>query len=68
MAIKSALFISDSAIAGYLLICLAIAFLTIASLDEVLAGTGNKLLRTKFVDASNLNLFVESAFMIQALV
>ena len=55
---------SDTAIAGYLLICISIAFLTIASLQEILSGTENKLLRTKFSNASNLHLFVESAFTV----
>lgn len=58
----------DNAIAGYLLICISIAFLTIASLEEVLSGTENKLLRTKFVNASNLHLFVESTFMVYAII
>ena len=62
------LFFSDSAIAGYLLICLSIAFLTIASLEEVIQGTENKLLRSKFIDASNMHLFVESAFLVLSLV
>ena len=65
--IKIFLFFSDSAIGGYLLICIAIAFLTVASLEEVLNGTENTLLRTKFSKASNLHLFVESAFMVHAL-
>jgi len=55
---------ADNAIAGYLLIVIAIALLTMASLEEVLSGTENKLLRTKFVNASNLHLFVESIFMV----
>ena len=63
----TALYIYDNAIFGYLLICLSIAFLTIASLDEVLRGTENKLLRTKFDRASNMHLFVESAFMVYVL-
>ena len=58
----------DSSIAGYLLICVSIAFLTIASLDQVLSGTENKLLRTKFHEASNLHLFVESTFIVHSLV
>ena len=49
------------------MICIAIAFLTVASLQEVLNGTENTLLRTKFSTASNLHLFVESAFMVHAL-
>ena len=49
------------------MICIAIAFLTVASLEEVLNGTENTLLRTKFSKASNLHLFVESAFMVHAL-
>ena len=65
--IRTLLFFSDSAIGGYLLICIAIAFLTVASLEEVLNGTENTLLRTKFSKASNLHLFVESAFMVHAL-
>ena len=67
-AVKTALFFSDSAIIGYLLITLSVAFLTIASLEEVIQGTENKLLRTKFNNASNLHLFVESAFMMLCLV
>ena len=59
---------SDSAIFGYLLICVSIALLTIASLEEVLSGTENKLLRTKFIEASNMHLFVESAMMVHAIV
>ena len=59
---------TDSAIFGYLLICISIAFLTIASLEEVLSGTENKLLRTKFIEASNMHLFVESALMVHAIV
>lgn len=58
----------DNAIWGYLLICVSIAFLTTASIEEVLTGTENKLLRTKFVNASNLHLFVESTFMVYAIV
>ena len=50
------------------MICIAIAFLTISSIEEVLTGTENKLLRTKFNDASNIHLFVESAFLVIALV
>ena len=65
--IRTMLFFSDSAIGGYLLICIAIAFLTVASLEEVLNGTENTLLQTKFKKASNLHLFVESAFMVHAL-
>ena len=57
---------SDSAIFGYLLICVSIAFLTIASLVEVQSGTENKLLRTKY-EASDY-LFVESALMVHAIV
>lgn len=67
-AVRHFLFFSDSAIAGYLLICLSIALLAMASLEEVLQGTENKLLRTKFIDASNLHLFVESAFVVLTLV
>ena len=59
---------TDNAIFGYLLICVSIAFLTIASLEEVLSGTENKLLRTKFIEASNMHLFVESAMMVHAIV
>ena len=59
---------TDYAILGYMLIMISVAFLTIASLEEVLSGTENKLLRTKFVNASNLHLFVESAFMVYAIV
>lgn len=55
---------SDTAIAGYLLIVIAIALLTMASLEEVLSGTENKLLRTRFANASALHLFVESVFMV----
>ena len=66
--IKAAVSFLDGAIIGYLLICIAIAFLTVASLDEVLQGTENTLLRTKFVEASNLHLFVESAFMVLAII
>ena len=51
-----------------MLICVSIAFLTIASLEEVLSGTENKLLRTKFIEASNMHLFVESAMMVHAIV
>ena len=58
---------SDSAIFGYLLICVSIAFLTIASLVEVQSGTENRLLRTKFNEASDY-LFVESALMVHAIV
>ena len=50
------------------MICLAIAFLTIASVEEVLSGTAYKLLQTKFVDASRMHLFVESALYVNALV
>ena len=57
---------SDSAIFGYLLICVSIAFLTIASLVEVQSGTENKLLRTKY-EASDY-LFVESALMVHTIV
>jgi len=64
--IDTIMIFTDHAIAGYLLIVLAIAFMTIASLEEVLCGTENKLLRTKFLNASNLHLFVESAFMLYA--
>ena len=66
--LNSLLSFTDSAIFGYLLICVSIAFLTIASLEEVLSGTENKLLRTKFNEASNMHLFVESAFMVHVLV
>ena len=59
---------SDSAIFGYLLICVSIAFLTIASLEEVLQGTENKLVSTKFIEASNMHLFVESVLMVHAIV
>lgn len=51
--VKTLLLFTDNAILGYLLISIAIAFLTIASLDEVLSGTANKLLMTKFKEASN---------------
>ena len=66
--LKAAIFFTDGAISGYLLICVSIAFLTIASLEEVLAGTENKILHTKFVDASNMHLFVESAFLVHSLI
>ena len=65
---KAAIFFTDGAISGYLLICISAAFMTIASLEEVLAGTENKILHTKFVDASNMHLFVESAFLVHSLV
>lgn len=68
LAMRTAVFYSDNAIAGYLLICVSIAFLTIASLEEVLAGTENKLIRTKFNEASNLHLFVESTYMVICLI
>ena len=67
-AIRYALFYSDSAIAGYSLICVSIALLTIASLEEVLSGTENKLLKTKFNEASNLHLFVESTYIVICLI
>ena len=51
--VNALLLFTDTAIIGYLLISIAIAFLTIASLDEVLSGTANKLLMTKFSEASN---------------
>ena len=65
--LNSLLQFADNAIFGYLLICVSIAFLTIASLEEVLSGTENKLLRTKFIEASNMHLFVESAMMVHAI-
>lgn len=55
---------TDNVIAGYLLIVIATALLTVASLEEVLSGTEYKLLRTKFVNASKIHLFVESTFMV----
>ena len=55
---------TDNAIVGWLLIVIATAFLTIAALEEVLAGTENKLVRTKFMNASKTHLFVESTFMV----
>ena len=68
-AIRIATFYSDrSTIAGYFLICVSISLLTIASLEEVLAGTENKLLKTKFNEASNLNLFVESTYIVICLI
>ena len=44
---------TDECFIGYLLICVSIATLAICSLEEVLAGTENKLVRTKFIEASN---------------
>mmetsp|Transcript_42874 Transcript_42874/g.56697 ORF Transcript_42874/g.56697 Transcript_42874/m.56697 type:complete len:185 (+) Transcript_42874:647-1201(+) len=67
-AIDTIVMLADNAILGYMLILISIALLTIASLEEVLSGTENKLLRTKFVNASNLHLFVESTFMVYAIV
>ena len=67
-AIKTVLSFTDTAILGYLLICIAIAFLTMASIEEVLSGTENKLLSSKFHEASNLHLFVESTFLVHAVV
>ena len=66
--VRFAILFSDNAIAGYLLICLAIAFLTIASVEEVLSGTAYKLLQTKFIEASRMHLFVESALYVNGLV
>ena len=68
MIVNTLLNLVDRDIIGYLLICISIAFLTISSLEEVLAGTENALLRTKFIEASNMHLFVESALMVHALV
>ena len=51
-----------------MLVCVSIALLTVASLEEVLAGTENKLIKTKFNEASNLHLFVESTYIVICLI
>ena len=66
--IKSAIFFSDYAILGYLLICISVALLTIASIEEVLKGTENIILRTKYNDLAKRHLFAETIFMVIALV
>ena len=44
------------------------AFLTTSATEEVLTGTENKLLSTKYVNWSNLHLSVEYSFIVYALV
>ena len=66
--IEGVIFYYDDAISGYLLICIAAAFLSTASFQEVMSGTEDKLIRTKFKDAAGLMLFSQAAFIIQALI
>ena len=48
--LEGVVFYYDGAIAGYLLICIAAAFLSTASFQEVMSGTEQRLIRTKFKD------------------
>ena len=66
--LEGVLFYYDGAIAGYLLICIAAAFLSTASFQEVMSGTEQRLIRTKFKDTSGSQLFSQAAFIVQALI
>jgi len=55
----------DNAVCGYLLICLAAAFLTTACFEEVLNGTEIKLAKSKFKHVTGYQLYVEAAYLVQ---
>jgi len=66
--LDSFMFYFDGAIGGYLLICVAAAFLTTASFEEVMGGTRDMLQRTKFKETTGSQLFVEAASSVQSLI